>query len=134
MSAGGRGLVGDLLGAMLIGGAGYAVYNEYQKSSHASNHPTSQSLSRPDSANIQGSKQQPVIAVKENAHEFLAKLATKGDEIAAKTVKTVEVVRNEHETVKPLSIPSVPVVAQEDFRFDVSTEGLAGALTSILGY
>lgn len=131
----GRFAISDFLGLALIGGAAFGVFNEYQKSAQASTRIT-QSSQRPSPVPLPPQQtqvtQQPQVVVKENAHEFLSKLATKGDATAAKTVKSVESVHADSAAMKPLSIPTVASIPDEEFRFDVTREGLAATLQGML--
>ena len=113
-------LIGDIAGFAVVLGASYALYGEYQKSAKSS--PT-------EKQQQQQHQQKQQIVVKENARDFLAKLANSGDEIAAKTVVSA--------TTTPTKVPTLPQnhlkeVDTEPFRFDVTREGLTGALESIL--
>ena len=135
MAAVRRATVSDVLGVVLIGAAGYGVYNEYKKTVTASS--TISSIYQRQTAggannNNPGAPAKPQVVVKESAHEFLSKLAVKGDEIAAKTVDVVESSRAAHAPAS-LPMPAVPsVLPEEEFRFDVSKEGLAGTIQSML--
>lgn len=132
MAAARRVAVSDVLGVVLIGAAGYGVYNEYKKTATASSALSSASQRQTGGGiNNKTNPGTPQVVVKESAHEFLSKLAVKGDEVAAKTVDVVESSRTAH--VPLLPVPTVPsALPEEEFRFDVSKEGLAGTLQSML--
>jgi hypothetical protein len=117
----------DLLGVVLIAGAGYGVYSEYQKSAHA----TAQLNRLKNSIEGHAGLAKTPVIVKENAHEFLAKLAKTGDEVAAKTVEATSKT-GDIKVAAPQLLQAPRVDVAEEFRFDVSREGLAGALQSIL--
>jgi len=124
-----RGLLTDLAGLAVLVGAGYGVFNEYQKSQQAAL-PASQ---RATTAVGGAGGVSSTVVVRENAREFISKLADKGDDVAAKTVSTVQRQASVPKLATlPVTTTTTSTFGDEGFRFDVTREGLIGTISTML--